>query len=80
MYFAAAVCCRACSMPPAIMSLAPLARICVDTAVRFAIARLIPTAAAFDSFWDSQIRETLTRCLLTKEGHIDGWGDCDHAG
>src|SRR3954462_15987949 len=25
---------------------------------------LIPTVAAFDSFWDFQIEETLTRCLL----------------
>src|ERR1035437_1341861 len=25
---------------------------------------IIPTASDFDSFWDSQIRETLTRCLL----------------
>jgi hypothetical protein len=33
-------------------------------------ARLIPTAAAFDSFWDSQIGEILTRCLLLrKEQH-----------
>lgn len=28
---------------------------------------LIPTAAAFDSFWDFQIEETLTRCLLMRE-------------
>src|SRR5205085_7356377 len=28
---------------------------------------MIPTAAAFDSFWDSQIEETLTRCLLMRE-------------
>ena len=34
--------------------------------------RLIPMAAAFDSFWDSQIGETLTRCLLTKRSSIDG--------
>src|SRR6202022_3509975 len=30
-------------------------------------AGIIPTAAAFDSFWDSQIGETLTRCLLLRE-------------
>jgi hypothetical protein len=28
---------------------------------------LIPTAAAFDSFWDSQIGEVLIRCLLLRE-------------
>src|ERR1700737_196736 len=28
---------------------------------------VIQTAAAFDSFWDSQIGETLTRCLLMRE-------------
>src|SRR2546423_14363261 len=28
---------------------------------------LIPTAAAFDSFWDFQIEETLTRCWLMRE-------------
>ena len=33
---------------------------------------VIPTAAAFDSFWDSQIRETLTRCLLLREEQ-DRW-------
>src|ERR1035437_7332083 len=33
---------------------------------------LIPTAADFDSFWDSQIRETLTRCLLLREEQ-DRW-------
>src|SRR3954452_6211058 len=30
-------------------------------------AQLIPTAAAFDSFWDFQIEETLTRCWLMRE-------------
>ena len=33
---------------------------------------IIPTAADFDSFWDSQIRETLTRCLLLREEQ-DRW-------
>src|SRR3954451_24459167 len=28
---------------------------------------MIPTVAAFDSFWDFQIEETLTRCLLMRE-------------
>jgi hypothetical protein len=28
---------------------------------------VIPTAAAFDSFWDSQIGEVLIRCLLLRE-------------
>ena len=28
---------------------------------------LIPTALAVDSFWDSQIRESLTRCLLLRD-------------
>jgi hypothetical protein len=31
------------------------------------ITDLIPTAAAFDSFWDSQIGEVLIRCLLLRE-------------
>jgi hypothetical protein len=31
------------------------------------VTPVIPTAAAFDSFWDSQIGETLTRCLLLRE-------------
>ena len=30
------------------------------------IDKLIPTAPAFDSFWDSQIRESLTRCWLLR--------------
>src|SRR5436190_22114280 len=34
---------------------------------RRAFFQVIPTAAAFDSFWDFQIEETLTRCLLMRE-------------
>ena len=38
---------------------------------------VIPTAVASNSFWDSQIVETLTRWLFTSLEQIDGLG-CRH--
>src|ERR1700738_813273 len=40
--------------------------------------RFIPTAPKSDSFWDSQIRRTLTRCFLFERSGIDGSSDFDH--
>ena len=31
-------------------------------------------------FWDSQISETLTRCLFLKRSSINGWSSSDHTG
>jgi hypothetical protein len=69
--------CRYTSLPQCNVSASGRAAQCVINPIfcQCATARrttlsprvLIPTAAAFDSFWDSQIGETLTRCLFTKE-------------